>query len=553
VSHSKNTNILTSQLLALLRERDMRADAEELLRQLWAADKPASECPDGCGRVAERFHMLFALIEAMPSPVFLKDDAGRYVICNRAFCELLGLSFDDILGRTVHDILPAELARMHERMDNELTGATQRQSYEAHIRDASGQPRYAVFNKTAYLSMEGESKGILGVIVDISERRQAERALAAAKREADTANRAKEEFLANLSHEVRTPLHGVQGMLQLLKTTPLSPEQRGYVDQALASARGLSTILSDLLDLSRLASCTLQPLTRSFELAPFVGDVADRYRHMASLKGLELHVELGEDLPREILADPQRLRQILVNLVGNAVKFTDAGSVGIFVHGRFEDAGGLYELAVDVVDTGIGIHPDEQARIFELFHQLDGSTTRRHDGAGLGLAVVSRLLDVLGGDIDVWSEPGRGSRFTIQIPVLPAPRRRNPDERREQARPLTALVVEADDARRLALAGMLRELGHHVATVRTGRQALSALAGACYDVAFLGLDLPGGGGVAAARRVRAADPRDFDPRMPLVCLLPDPAVRNSLPEFDEQLAFPPDKASLRNLLTSLQD
>jgi PAS domain S-box-containing protein len=356
------------------------------------------------------------------------------------------------------------------------------------------------------------------------ERKANERDLLRAKELAEAASRSKSEFLANMSHEIRTPLNGVLGMLQLAQTTDLDEVQRDYVDTALASGRSLLAIINDILDFSKIEAGKLEVITESFRLTPFLDDVLSTFRGEARDKGLALKVEMSPGTPEHLTGGKSRLRQILFNLVGNAIKFTDQGSVTIAVHPLGPDPrNGRARLLFSVSDTGIGIPDDKVDHIFEPFTQVDGSYVRRHQGAGLGLGIVKRLIGLLGGAMCIDSEPGRGTTLHAALGFDAASGEASPDQADEVPGPgrtgLRLLVVEDNRVNRLMVARMLDTMGHEVETANNGEDALRMLEEHPYDAVFMDIQMPGMNGVQATRRIRDAGPDSaMDPAVPIIAI-----------------------------------
>jgi signal transduction histidine kinase/CheY-like chemotaxis protein/HPt (histidine-containing phosphotransfer) domain-containing protein len=315
--------------------------------------------------------------------------------------------------------------------------------------------------------------------------------------------RLKSEFLANMSHEIRTPMNGVLGMLELLRGTPLDSKQRRYTDTLSASANGLMTVLNDILDFSKIEAGKVQLRAAPCSTRSLLEEVAELFAARAETKGLELLCHVHPDVPPRIEVDGDRLRQVITNLVGNAIKFTDSGEVVVRASAtRLDGDACLLELLV--IDTGIGIDESEQALLFEAFSQVDGSSTRRFGGTGLGLAISKKLVNLMGGELGVSSEPGKGSRFFVRIPVrvLSAEPTRIP-ERNHDTR---ALIVDDNATNRLLLEELLCSWGMRTASANGGPAALRLLAEASdsdpFGLVITDMHMPEMDGLKLARAIR---------------------------------------------------
>jgi len=339
-------------------------------------------------------------------------------------------------------------------------------------------------------------------------RRRDAAALLAAKEAAERASRVKSEFLANMSHELRTPLNGIQGMTQLLATTSLTPEQHEYVHAALISCRRLTRLLGDILDLSRVESGKLTLLPEPFRLADLLSAVTAAFMPVCREAGIDWGTEVAPGVPEVLFGDEGRVRQVLYNLVGNAVKFTKTGGVRLEVWAGPVNASGYGSVFFAVTDTGVGIPESELERVFEAFRQVERSFSRRFQGAGLGLAIVRRLLDLMQGTISVESEVGRGTRFVCALPLV-QPGAQGDEGRAlpTAAAPGTAtgvrvLVAEDDAINAMGISRMLEKLGHVVTVARNGQEAVELALTIRPDCIFMDVGMPVLDGVKATARIR---------------------------------------------------
>ncbi|WP_172457581.1 response regulator [Pseudonocardia sp. N23] len=369
----------------------------------------------------------------------------------------------------------------------------------------------------------------------------------AARAAADAANEAKSAFLANMSHEIRTPMNAVIGMTELLSATEQSEEQRDYTGVIAQSADGLLTVINDVLDFSKIEAGKLELAREPFDPRECIEDTLGLLAPRAAAKGLELVAAVDGDAPEAVVGDPGRLRQILVNLVGNAVKFTERGEVVVTLSGRLAD--GRWELRIDVTDTGIGISADQAALLFRSFSQVDESATRRHGGTGLGLAISRRLAELMGGTVVVDSEPGRGSTFTATLVGEPATRPGTaPDGPVESLRGRTALVVDDNATNRRILVAHCKAWGMQARAAATAEEALAWVRdGARFDVVVTDLLMPGLDGATLAARLAEIH------RVPTVCLSSLGADRDPAAPIDAWLTKPVRRAQLAQTLVRLLD
>ena len=363
----------------------------------------------------ERFRNLFEHLPTVAVQGYGMDGVTRF--WNKASEIFYGYSAEEALGRNLLDlIIPDEMRQCVIReMKTMSINCTSIPAAELDLKRKDGS-RIHVYSSHALLQRPGKEPELFCVDVDLTELKQTETALIQAKEHAEAANRAKSEFLANMSHEIRTPLNGMSGMMQLLLTTTLSPEQSQYVHLAVTSAKRLTRLLSDILDLSRVEAGMTEVLESEFLTQDVCNSVTDLFAIAAQDKNIALECIMDSKVPDRLVGDEARVRQVLFNLVGNALKFTDKGAVRLQLTSLSPARGGDTRIMFSVSDTGIGIPADKMDSLFKPFVQVDGSYTRSYQGAGLGLAIVRRLVKLMGGNISVESTEGQGTTMHVVLP-----------------------------------------------------------------------------------------------------------------------------------------
>jgi PAS domain S-box-containing protein len=398
-----------------------------------------------------------------------------------------------------------DIVRVRQELRDHLEGLSEIFDSEYRARRKDGRYIWVSVKGKRVLNAMGRPYRIVGTMADIELQKQQALALEQAKDQAEAANRSKSEFLATMSHEVRTPMNGVLGMIGLLLDTPLGEEQRRFALTVRDSAEALLTIINDILDFSKLEAGRIAVEAIDFEVAEVTESALSLFGPRAAAKGITLTAELDPDLPH-LRGDPGRVRQVLFNLVSNAIKFTHQGGIVIRVGQRPLESGEV-ELRIEVADTGIGIAPELHASLFGRFAQADSSTSRRYGGTGLGLAICRQLASLMGGEIGFDSEPGRGSRFwfTARCAIGAAPR---PAPEDGGASPpllhggLKVLVAEDNQVNQLVIVAMLNRLGHQVDLAANGAEAVAAVERVPYDLVLMDVQMPEMDGPAATRAIR---------------------------------------------------
>ncbi|QLA19529.1 PAS domain-containing protein [Desulfolutivibrio sulfoxidireducens] len=498
-------------------ERELREAATELDR-----------------RVRERTGELMGLMESIPAVVWIaRDPECRTIYGNRAAHEFLGLPPGQNLSLTPKDASPpahfkifshgVELPPYELPMQAVGRDGVEMRNVEIEMRFADGKNRWLLGNASPLRDESGAVTGVVGAFVDITERKGLERDLRAAKEAAEHASLAKSRFLADVSHEIRTPMNAIIGIADVLMRTSLSEEQLEFVRTIREAAGHLLELLNDILDLAKIEADKLEPQCADFDPGQLLDSVVKTFSLSAREKGIGLTLRQAPDIPARLHGDARRLRQILVNLVGNAVKFTERGEVALSVtRDAAADTGDAktVTLRFTVRDTGIGIPPERLPHIFDDFIQAHPDHGEKYGGTGLGLAISRKLAHVLGGDIQVTSREGQGSVFTATATFAPA----GPEDVRPPASPAGAdradkaappkaprprpgkiLLVEDNPVNVKVAELHLEKMGHAVTVAEDGPKALTALAREPFDVVLMDLELPGMDGITTTRRIRLGE------------------------------------------------
>ncbi len=480
---------LDSLLVTVLDITDRRQIEAELIRQ---------------------FAFLQALLDTIPNPIFYKGPHTRFLGCNRAYERFFGVDRSDFVGKRVLDLdyLPEEARRTYQAEDEAIIAECGRISREVALQAADGSLHDTLYSVTGFRTTEGEPGGLIGVIVDITPLKNAEREAERARAVAEAASAAKADFLANMSHEIRTPMNAIIGMTHLALQTELTARQKNYLSKVDGAAKGLLGIINDILDLSKIDAGKMLLERAPFRLDTSLQQLADVCQLKARERGLELLFDVAPNVPDQLLGDPLRLGQVLLNLVGNALKFTEQGEVTVSIKPIAETADEI-KLGFEVSDTGIGMSEAQQQQVFAAFSQADSSTTRRYGGTGLGLSICKRIIELMGGEIGVSSTPGVGScfhftaRFGRVAEAAEAPRHLGlPDH-------LPTLIVDDSAGAREIFRHMLQSIGLDCRTVDSGPAALSEMQravehGEPYGLLVIDWQMPGMDGIETLRQLHRA-------------------------------------------------
>jgi PAS domain S-box-containing protein len=502
----------------------------------------------GEARVRTSESRLRTILEKTPAVVSLKDSAGRFVLVNPAFEALLGVLSADVVAHTVEEVFPPAAAAAMRASDKLVTTSGGSLEVEEEIAMPNGEQRFLLSLKFPLVDDQGRPSGICSVSTDITERKLASDALHTAHMHAVETSRLKSEFVANMSHELRTPLNGVIGMTGLLLNTRLDEEQTEYAEMAQRAGEALLGVISDVLDFSKIEAGMLELDEHDFDLRQVVDDSCAMVSEAAFSKGLELLTSVEPALAAGFRGDAARLRQVLTNLVSNAVKFTARGEVVVRVCALPDE-----QVRFEVSDTGIGIEPHQKERLWDAFTQADSSTTRTYGGTGLGLTISRQIVERMGGTISVESELGQGSTFAF---VLPLPALSDPLQPVDgiALAGRTILAVDDNPTNLAIFNGQLAALGVAVTTAADGEAALGALrsavaAGTPFDLAMLDFNMPHMDGVALARKVRA-EPWGADIRLVMLISSGNERVAARDAGVDTYLTKPVRHDRLARALTS---
>ncbi len=466
------------------------------------------------------------IIDNIPSAVYIKDLEGRYMVVNKKLCEIFGMTPQELLTHRDADLFQNDNVQNFRFANEQVILHRSMVTYEDVVM-RNGVKHYYWVVKFPLLNSAGEVQNICGLATDITERKENELQLMQATRAAERARSAQESFLANMSHEIRTPMNGIMGMSNLLLSSPLDPEQRDYTENILESARHLLAIINDILDFSKIKSGKFRFEHIPFKLRHAISKALIPLQFKAEEKLIELKVEVDDMVPEVLMGDPLRLQQILINLVGNALKFTSQG--GVYVLARCGEVhAGVCDLEITVSDTGIGIPADKLEMIFESFTQNNANTSRKYGGTGLGLAIVKQLVELQRGKVWVKSQLGIGSTFGFRIEYnisnMPGemfgitPTEEGVDGNRP-LEGLNLLVAEDNLINQKVVMHTLARQGATAKVVGNGQLAVDALRDGLthFDAVLMDLQMPDMDGYLATQHIR----QELHNNIPIIAMTAD--------------------------------
>jgi PAS domain S-box-containing protein len=456
-----------------------------------------------------RAEELGILLSTIPALVYFKDTDLKYILVNKSFERFVNLPFYVIKGKMVEDLIPDYKMNNYSEMEREvIQSGLPLYNIEEFIQQEEKEV-WLTSNLAPFRDTEGEIIGLVGISWDITERKKHENELQYAKEQAEEGTKAKSEFLANMSHEIRTPMNGIIGMAEILKQASLGEEEKENLEILISSTRSLLSLVNDILDISKIEAGKLELEIEDFEIRKILKDVENILYIKAEEKILDYKTFINPNVPDFLRGDPSRLKQILLNLVNNAVKFTKKGFVHIFIDDLEEHADEVI-LMIKIVDSGIGISDDGKKNLFQLFSQVDTSTTKNYGGTGLGLSIAKRLVMMMQGEIGFESKQDKGSTFwfTVKLEkcsqkiVSPESAKKKPVPDKKAFKMLSILLAEDNEINQKIIQYSLTNAGYKVDIANNGQEAIDMYHAGNYDLVLMDVQMPILDGFEATAHIR---------------------------------------------------
>jgi len=485
-----------------------------------------------------------ALLKSIPTPVFFKDIEGKYLGCNDAFSEQMGVTSDEIKGKTVKELWPSELAEVYHEKDLQLLETGQHQIYEHKVKDKNGKLHDVIYAKDVFYDEDGKPAGIIGAYIDISEHKRAERELIVAKEKAEESDRLKSSFLQNMSHEVRTPLNAIVGFSELMVYSANKPQKlKEYADAISTSSDNLIEIITDLIEISEISAKSFKAVHTDFNLVTFIKNLTGNFEGDAKHKNIVF--ELNMNLPAQeyfINSDIEKLKKIISHLIDNAIKFTHTGKIEIHVKIINDN------LQITINDTGIGIAGEMQKVIFEPFRQLDTGSSRKFGGNGLGLSIVKAYVELLCGTITLKSELNIGTSICVNIPFNKSSKHVSKKTNIEQKQFVNTILIAEDDISNFKyLRDLLDESNTNILHVVNGKQALDmCIDNDEIDLVLMDIEMPVMDGHTATKLIK-----EIRPNLPIIAQTAyalDSEKEKYQDAFDDYITKPIRRAVLQDKL-----
>ncbi len=479
--------------------------------------------------------LLNTLLQSIPDIVYYKSSSGTYIGCNKTFEALFGLKEAEILGKTDREIFSPELTDELEKIENQLNISLVTIEKELWVSLKDDRKILLDYRVNPILNQAGQLTGMIGIARDTTERHNDKLELQQAKDDAESANLAKSMFLANMSHEIRTPMNGIIGMTDILMQTDLSPEQIEFLQIIRLSGDNLLTIINDILDFSKIEAGKITLEKINFNLVETIDDTIRLMNIQARKKGLYLSTKINPEIPAYLNGDPLRTKQILINLINNALKFTCSGGVICDID-VFEQSQTKIKLLIKVIDTGPGINAEGKEKLFKSFSQASASITRQFGGTGLGLTISKRLAELMHGEIGVDSEEGIGSTFwftaefgysevsqVIAEPVIP--------KVATEFKKLNILLAEDNPINQRVALYNLTKFGHKIDIAENGQEAVNLVIANHYDIVLMDIQMPVMNGIEATHAIRQWEANNGHPEiLPIIAMTAD-AVKGNMEYF----------------------